>query len=250
MRRAGKSPPTAQMDRLSRHSSRRRGAPYRGGDPHPYRSRGRAASRLLSGPFVGQHDQAGHGRGRICLLRRHLRRRPPYWLEGPRGPQLIVPTRSIRTTCVATAQGFNTGDQFYAYLKDRSTPSMPRARSRRKCCRSAFIAAGRPARPRGCAGAVRRLCLEPRSRLDSDPARHRAHWIHRHPPPDGGSPRASRARCSSSGRRRLGASPWVAAAAWEGLPPGPTPPGAWRRRSPRRRPRVGAGEARADRGPP
>ena len=43
----------------------------------------------------------------------------PYWLEGPRGPQLITPyTLDANDMRFATPQGFNSGDQFYAYLKD------------------------------------------------------------------------------------------------------------------------------------
>ena len=43
----------------------------------------------------------------------------PYYIEGPRGPQLIVPyTLDANDMRFATAQGFNSGDQFYAYLKD------------------------------------------------------------------------------------------------------------------------------------
>ena len=43
----------------------------------------------------------------------------PYWLAGPRGPQLITPyTLNSNDMRFATAQGFNSGDQFYAYLKD------------------------------------------------------------------------------------------------------------------------------------
>jgi OHCU decarboxylase len=43
----------------------------------------------------------------------------PYWIEGPRGPQLIVPyTLDSNDMRFAAAQGFNSGDQFYAYLKD------------------------------------------------------------------------------------------------------------------------------------
>jgi putative urate catabolism protein len=43
----------------------------------------------------------------------------PYWLEGPRGPQLMTPyTLDANDMRFATAQGFNTGDQFYTYLKD------------------------------------------------------------------------------------------------------------------------------------
>ncbi len=43
----------------------------------------------------------------------------PYWVEGPNGPHLIVPyTLDANDMRFATAQGFNSGDQFYAYLKD------------------------------------------------------------------------------------------------------------------------------------
>jgi chitin deacetylase len=43
----------------------------------------------------------------------------PYWVKGPRGPQLIVPyTLDANDMRFATAQGFNSGDQFFAYLKD------------------------------------------------------------------------------------------------------------------------------------
>ena len=43
----------------------------------------------------------------------------PYWIAGPKGPQLIVPyTLDSNDMRFAAAQGFNSGDQFYAYLKD------------------------------------------------------------------------------------------------------------------------------------
>jgi len=43
----------------------------------------------------------------------------PYWVKGPRGPQLIVPyTLDVNDMRFATAQGFNSGEQFFAYLKD------------------------------------------------------------------------------------------------------------------------------------
>ena len=42
-----------------------------------------------------------------------------YWVEGPRAPQLIVPyTLDANDMRFATPQGFNAGDQFFAYLKD------------------------------------------------------------------------------------------------------------------------------------
>jgi putative urate catabolism protein len=43
----------------------------------------------------------------------------PYWVEGPHGPFLIVPyTLDANDMRFATPQGFNSGDQFFAYLKD------------------------------------------------------------------------------------------------------------------------------------
>ena len=43
----------------------------------------------------------------------------PYWIEGPAGPQLIVPyTLDANDMRFATPQGFNSGDQFYTYLRD------------------------------------------------------------------------------------------------------------------------------------
>ncbi len=43
----------------------------------------------------------------------------PYWIEGPNGPHLIIPyTLDTNDMRFATPQGFNSGDQFFAYLKD------------------------------------------------------------------------------------------------------------------------------------
>ena len=43
----------------------------------------------------------------------------PYWVEGPNGPHLIIPyTLDANDMRFATPQGFNSGDQFFAYLKD------------------------------------------------------------------------------------------------------------------------------------
>ncbi len=43
----------------------------------------------------------------------------PCWVEGPDGPHLIVPyTLDANDMRYATPQGFNSGDQFFAYLKD------------------------------------------------------------------------------------------------------------------------------------
>src|SRR3546814_18146137 len=43
----------------------------------------------------------------------------PYWLRGPNGPHLVIPyTLDSNDMRFATAQGFNSGDQFFAYLRD------------------------------------------------------------------------------------------------------------------------------------
>ncbi len=43
----------------------------------------------------------------------------PYWIEGPKGPQLVVPyTLDANDMRFVTPQGFNAGDQFHTYLKD------------------------------------------------------------------------------------------------------------------------------------
>ena len=43
----------------------------------------------------------------------------PYWVPGPQGPHLIVPyTLDANDMRFATVQGFNSGDQFFAYLRD------------------------------------------------------------------------------------------------------------------------------------
>ncbi len=73
----------------------------------------------------------------------------PYWVDGPTGPFLIVPyTLDANDMRFATAQGFNSGDQFFMYLKDtfdvlyREGESRPRMMSVGLHCRLA----GRPGR--------------------------------------------------------------------------------------------------------
>ena len=99
----------------------------------------------------------------------------PYWLAGPRGPQLMMPyTLDANDMRFATSQGFNSGDQFYAYLKDSfdtlyaEGEVAPKMMSIGLHCRLV----GRPGRGAR-ARAVPRLCAWPRPGVDSDPARHR-----------------------------------------------------------------------------
>ena len=43
----------------------------------------------------------------------------PYWVRGPRKPHLVIPyTLDCNDMRFATAQGFNSGEQFFSYLRD------------------------------------------------------------------------------------------------------------------------------------
>jgi OHCU decarboxylase len=114
----------------------------------------------------------------------------PYWLEGPRGPQLMTPyTLDANDMRFATAQGFNTGDQFYTYLKDSfdtlyaEGDVAPKMMSIGLHCRLV----GRPGRALALARFLDYALSHDRvwipTRLDI--ARH---WIVKHPPPDGWKP--------------------------------------------------------------
>ncbi|MBW0003698.1 MAG: allantoinase PuuE [Hyphomicrobiales bacterium] len=114
----------------------------------------------------------------------------PYWLDGPHGPQLVVPyTLDANDMRFATAQGFNSGDQFFTYLKDSldcihaEGASRPKMMSVGLHCRLV----GRPGRAAALARfidyALEKGGVWMARRLDI--ARH---WIARHPPPGGYKP--------------------------------------------------------------
>jgi OHCU decarboxylase len=143
----------------------------------------------------------------------------PYWLEGPRGPQLMTPyTLDSNDMRFATPQGFNSGDQFYAYLKDSFDTLYSEGRVAPKMlsvglhCRLV----GRPGRSASLARFIDYVLGHDQvwipTRLDI--ARH---WVRKHPPPGGWKP-------SSLTRtlfiERFGEvyehSPWIAAAAYDG----------------------------------
>jgi allantoinase len=110
----------------------------------------------------------------------------PYWVRGPCGPHLIVPyTLDVNDMRFATAQGFNSGAQFFAYLKDsfdllyaEGAAGQPKMLSVGLHCRLA----GRPGR----AAALARFLdyIERHERVwvtrRLDIARH---WIGAHPAP-------------------------------------------------------------------
>jgi chitin deacetylase len=114
----------------------------------------------------------------------------PYWVEGPHGPHLIVPyTLDANDMRFATAQGFNAGDQFFAYLRDSfdvlyaEGATSPKMMSVGLHCRLA----GRPGR----AAALARFLDYAREHDKVWFATRLAlaeHWIATHPPPGGYRP--------------------------------------------------------------
>jgi len=115
----------------------------------------------------------------------------PYWIDGLHGPQLVVPyTLDANDMRFATPQGFSSGDQFFAYLKDsfdtlyaEGAAGAPRMLSVGLHCRLA----GRPGR----AAALGRFLdyVQGHDRVwvarRLDIARH---WIKTHPPAGGYRP--------------------------------------------------------------
>ena len=114
----------------------------------------------------------------------------PYWVEGPHGPQLIVPyTLDANDMRFATPQGFNTGEQLFTYLKDSfdvlyaEGETTPRMLSVGLHCRLV----GRPGRAAALARFLdyveRHAGVWVARRLDI--ARH---WVRAHPPAGGYRP--------------------------------------------------------------
>ena len=111
----------------------------------------------------------------------------PYWVTGPHGPQLIVPyTLDANDMRFATPQGFNSGDQFFTYLKDSFDVLYNEGATRPKMLSIGLHArlAGRPGR----AAALARFLDYVQSKSDVWVARRldiARHWIKTHPPKGG-----------------------------------------------------------------
>ena len=137
----------------------------------------------------------------------------PYWLEGPHGPQLAVPyTLDANDMRFATPQGFNSGDQFFSYLRDTfdtlyaEGETAPKMMSVGLHCRLV----GRPGRAAALARFLDHVKTHDRvwvaTRLDI--ARH---WIRHHPPTGGYQPtRMPKALFVEVFGRVWEHSPWIA----------------------------------------
>jgi OHCU decarboxylase len=108
----------------------------------------------------------------------------PYWVEGSKGPHLLVPyTLDANDMCFSSAQGFTNGEQFFSYLKDSfdtlyaEGETTPKMLSVGLHCRLS----GRPGRAAGLARFLDYVLGHDRvwvaKRLDI--ARH---WLATHPP--------------------------------------------------------------------
>ena len=77
------------------------------------------AARLVHRPHVAEHPRARGRGGRLPVRRRRLQRRPAVLDRRGRAPHLVVPyTLDANDMRFASPQGFNSGDQFFAYLRD------------------------------------------------------------------------------------------------------------------------------------
>ena len=142
----------------------------------------------------------------------------PYWVQGPKGPHLIVPyTLDANDMRFATPQGFNTGEQFFTYLKDSfdtlyaEGETAPKMMSVGLHCRLV----GRPGRAAALARFLDYVKGHDRvwvaTRLDI--ARH---WVRTHPPAGGYQPSSlPKALFVEVFGKVWENSPWIAEAAYD-----------------------------------
>ena len=83
----------------------------------------RVTGELPAGVYIGRTSEHSQD---LCAARSHFEYSSdtyadelPYWRHSENGPQLMVPyTLDANDMRFATPQGFNSGDQFFTYLKD------------------------------------------------------------------------------------------------------------------------------------
>ena len=159
--RLGDRHPRLQVDRLSRlHAGGGAGriSPRRSASTPRSPASGRSASTRAARRSTRSRSAAEEGGFLYCAD--SYADDLPYWIEGPRGPQLIVPyTLDANDMRFATPQGFNSGDQFFAYLKDTfDTLYAEGETAPEDAVDRPALPAGRPARPRRRARPLPRLC--------------------------------------------------------------------------------------------
>ena len=157
----GDRQPWPQMDRLQGFLRSRRARPNARGDPHPHARRpasGRSAGTpgavrcntlklvLEEGGFLYSSDSYADDL--------------PYWVNGPKGPHLIIPyTLDANDMRFINAQGFANGDEFFSYLRDSFDVLYAEGETR------AEDDVGRPALPAGRPAGPRRRALRASSTI-------------------------------------------------------------------------------------
>ena len=125
----------------------------------------------------------------------------PYWEDAPHGPHLVIPyTLDANDMRFATAQGFNSADQFHAYLRDMLRYALPGGGGEPEddVGRASLPARGET-RPRRRARTVPRSRRPARRRVGDPPHRHR-------PPLARPPPALTRRRAGASNREPSAAS--------------------------------------------
>jgi hypothetical protein len=197
----GDRQPRAEMDRVQGFLRGRGTRPYGRGDPAAHRGRGRPPARLVHGRTSMHTVRLAAEEGGFAYVADSYADDLPYWMRFGGRDQLIVPyTLDANDMRFATPQGFNSGYQFEAYLKDSSTRSTPRAsRARRRCCRSGCIAASSGARAGRRRSSARSTTCAPMTGSGSPRAEIAEHWAKTHPP----VPRRAHRRWTANLRRGL-----------------------------------------------
>ena len=119
----------------------------------------------------------------------------PFWTDvttadGRPHPHLIVPyTLDTNDMRFATAQGFNSGEQFFAYLRDAFDVLYAEGEGAPEdAVDRPALPAGRPTRTVRRASTLSRSCRAPRPGLDRRRVDIARHWIERHPHTARGAP--------------------------------------------------------------
>ena len=173
--RLGDRQPRPQMDRVQGLRAEEERAHLREAVRIHTEVTGEPTARLVHGPHLRHTLRLVMEEGGFVYCADSYADELPYWVDGPNGPQLIVPyTLDANDMRFATPQGFNAGDQFFAYLKDSfdvlyaEGEGAPKMMSVGLHCR--LVGTAGPGRG---TGAIPRLRDRARARLGGAADRHR-----------------------------------------------------------------------------